>query len=318
MSRLNRLARAARGILRNTDRERTGGLGTRRPGQQSVFIEKPPIEPGQSLLRRLRRKAEQIGIGNRLQEIDAELLRRPAPPPVFTPEFDSGGLIPPPFPSGKRSQQDEWINEYFRRRQKQQEIDADEQLDEIQVLGRGYDYDEDDFNIIRSKSTKVESSNVYSYYWQPESKTSGILYVTFLQKAPSKFQQRSGAGATYAYYGVTTAKYRRFRSEAASSPGKAVWDHLRVRGTIFGHQVQYRLVAVSGDYVPRKATKKGFKTRYLKPVGSPQQVNARLPKGAAEREKELARRGFLRSTLPAQEYSQPERGNPDRGQPNRG
>lgn len=330
MSTLNKLARMARAFSRgHGNAERPGGLGTsRRSNLTGTYIEKPPIERTAGGLRRaFRRGFERAYRPARLQQIQRqELLDAPVPPQIGpTPppppgpvplDTDSGGVIPPPFPAGRRQVSDEWIEEFLRR--KQQKALDEEAEDEIEILGRSYDYDEEDFAMISQGAVQVSSSNVYSYFWQPESKTMGVLYVTFLAPAPGKQMPRQGPGPTYAYYGVTTQKYRAFRKQAAESPGKAVWDHLRVRGTIFGHQVQYRLIAVTGDYIPRKATKAGFRTRYLKPVGRPGQVNARLPRNATQKERELARRGFRKSTLPPQDFAMPDRGNPDRGTPNRG
>lgn len=334
MSSLNKLARMARNFIRGySNARRPGGLGTASRGTQgSAYIEKPPIVPGQGVRRSLQRRAEAAGIMNRFQEVPRGRLAGPTPPgslpPVqgpepppppgpmpLPPEPDGTGVVPPPFPSGRRSTQDEWIAEYFRMRARQAEAEeSEEEYDDIETLGRSYDYDPDDFRLIRQGSTEVSSSNVFSYYWQPESKYSGILYVTFLAKAVGKGQPRQGPGPTYAYFGVTVQKYAAFRRQAGESAGSAVWDHLRVRGTIFGHQVQYRLISVTGNYVPRKATAKGFKTRYLKPVGRPREVNARLGPNAS-----LEQRGFQRSTLPSQDgFGRPDRGGPDRGSPNRG
>jgi len=322
MSTLSRLARLSRSVLSG----RPGGLGTRRQQPETVRIAKPPIERGQGIGRSIRRRLEEMGLRSREQRVPQQELQEapvpppfgptppPPPPPPVPPGQEGSGRIPPPFPSGRRADEDEWIAEWYRRRAQEQ----DEPEDEIEVLGRGIDYDEEEFQLAMEGAVQVASSNVYSYYYQPESKYSGVLYVTFLAKAASKNQPRQGPGPTYAYYGVTVQKYRAFRAQAAESAGSAVWDHLRVRGTIFGHQVQYRLISVTGDYVPRKATAKGFKTRYLKPVGRPSAVNARLPANASERERELQRRGFMRSTLPPQDFATPERGNPDRGTPNRG
>ena len=164
------------------------------------------------------------------------------------------------------------------------------------------------------------SSNVFSFSYDPDS---DILYVTY--KAPelksshittgkrklggrlsrSQLVGRSGAisgrsnsrGAQYAYWGARSNRHnkpmqRLYESmRAAVSKGKFVWDHLRVRGTVYGHQVNYALVqgavitggggGVSGVYIPRKATRLGFKTRSVADLG----------RGA---------RGFQTSTLPGQ------------------
>jgi hypothetical protein len=96
---------------------------------------------------------------------------------------------------------------------------------------------------------------------------------------------RRGPGPVYDYRGVPERVFRRFAS--AGSKGKAVWDLLRIRGTIFGHHYDYSLVAASvvdvvrpitttrsgmlaGEkvgsltYVPRKATIEGFKPRQIR------------------------------------------------------
>ncbi len=105
-------------------------------------------------------------------------------------------------------------------------------------------------------------------------------------------------GAMYAYDEVPVAVYNalltarnRGKDEGpgAGTPGTTVWDKLRVRGSVDGSRYSYRLVqgavvtqeGVSGQYVPCKATKRGFQVRSLADVGS-------------------GRRGFISSTLPAQ------------------
>ena len=114
--------------------------------------------------------------------------------------------------------------------------------------------------------------------------------------------KRDAPGAAYWYSDVPVRVYRLLLS--ASSPGGAVWDHLRVRGTLYGHQYKYRLASGSlvttqggamGVYVPRRATRRGFRTRALAQRGT-------------------GRRGFIRSTLP----EAVDRGAPDRGVPDRG
>jgi hypothetical protein len=41
------------------------------------------------------------------------------------------------------------------------------------------------------------------------------------------------------------------------------WDDQRIGGTTQSYQQSYRLIQFSGDYIPRKATRFGFKTRHL-------------------------------------------------------
>jgi len=57
------------------------------------------------------------------------------------------------------------------------------------------------------------------------------------------------------------------------SAGKAVWDHLRIRKTVYGHRYQYGVTGgqqlPNGQaYIPRKATPNGFRTRSLRVIGS--------------------------------------------------
>jgi hypothetical protein len=158
------------------------------------------------------------------------------------------------------------------------------------------------------------SSNVYSfqYFRRPHDRT-GILYVTYkahglkatgmvagsgrfrggrkqLHGIPGAVHGRSRSndpGPTYSYFNVPPALFTRMKQ--AHSKGKFVWDELRVRGTVWGHKFRYSLVVgqlvdnvpgIKGaQYVPRKATRRGFVTRSVADIGS-------------------GRRGFVSSTLP--------------------
>lgn len=157
----------------------------------------------------------------------------------------------------------------------------------------------------------AESSNVYSFAYDYEAST---LYVTFqghkinagsishgrvrrgrgrsrpqLRGTPGSTvtNERGGRGSMYAYFDVPVRVFERMKS--AASKGKFVWDELRVRGTVYGHKYRYSLVqgqvstqkGVAGVYIPRKATKAGFKTRSVADMGT-------------------GRSGFQTSTLPAQ------------------
>jgi len=165
------------------------------------------------------------------------------------------------------------------------------------------------------------SSNVYSFQYDF---TSSTLYVRY--KAPvlssggiknvagggmraagrihvAGAKRPDSPGPLYAYLDVPVRVFRRMIGK--SSAGKAVWDELRIRGTIYGHQYRYQLLqgaVVPGEggnlavYVPRRATIKGFRSRATATVGT-------------------GRRGYIRSTLPERLVN---RGEPNRGQPNRG
>ena len=110
-----------------------------------------------------------------------------------------------------------------------------------------------------------QSSNVYAFAYD---RTAGILYVRY--KARSERTPRPHRpGPMYSYGGARSPVPPRIydRMLLASSKGRFVWDRLRVRGTLWGHQYPYTLVepegaSTGGDvYVPRKATRGGFRTR---------------------------------------------------------
>lgn len=209
--------------------------------------------------------------------------------------------------------------------------ETDEGFDAVEMLGNDASYDREDWqNVQQNEVRVVSSSNVYSYYWEPYSISDwrGVLYVTFLNWMPGmKDSERSGPGATYAYYDFPRMRYDAFNAEASASAGAAVWDFCRIRGTQHGHQHQYRLISTSGEYVPRKATARGFRRRTLIRPGLSPNTRKTLSRMALEfagasNMNQLERRqmpaAFRRSTLPDQLFGRPDRGEPDRGTPNRG
>ena len=153
-----------------------------------------------------------------------------------------------------------------------------------------------------------QSSNVFSFSYQPRNST---LYVTFKGNVLHGDGVRTGKGRRggmdqligrrgrtvggksdtrgpmYAYDGVPARVYQRM--QLAQSKGRFVWDELRIRGTIYGHKYPNRLVqgqvvtqtGISGVYIPRKATKQGFRVRSVATIGQ-------------------GRRRFESSTLPEQ------------------
>ena len=104
---------------------------------------------------------------------------------------------------------------------------------------------------------KVQSSNVYAIsYRHPMGHSGpGDLLVTFLG---GDSKNRHGAGASYAYKNVRYEVFQAFK--AAASKGKFVWDELRVRGTVSGHQYEYDIEAIGNlEAVPRQAaTRRGM------------------------------------------------------------
>lgn len=236
-----------------------------------------------------------------------------SPPPVQPPIFREVPVPPgrPTIGETGKSQRtldaEQLIEQLIRGDTEEEEEDLDEET-LIQTLGRGMGYDAEDDAALISREIKVESSNVYSFVYERESQRSGILYVTFLAWTPGS-RQRSGPGPTYAYYDVPLRKYHEFEQAATThSAGGAVWDYLRVRGSVHQHQHQYRIVAGvlmqdGGQYVPRKATAWGFRRRSIAAHG-------------------VGRRSSVRSQLPERRYTdrvvRPNRGTPNRGEPNRG
>ena len=103
-----------------------------------------------------------------------------------------------------------------------------------------------DHPIITGAMVPVSSSNVHSFSYDLDMR---VLYVRFLG---GKGKQRVGPGPLYSYHHVPGGIFLAFVN--AASAGKFVWKKLRIEGTLSGHQYDYTLVGVTGNYVPRKAT----------------------------------------------------------------
>ena len=97
-----------------------------------------------------------------------------------------------------------------------------------------------------------DSTNVYEFGYDYEAAT---LYVRYKAAAAPK-ERRSAPGPLYAYYAVTPEQFLAIYKTKEGGTGEWIWDNLRERGTVSGHQKDYRLVGVMGEYVPRKATLK--------------------------------------------------------------
>jgi hypothetical protein len=237
-----------------------------------------------------------------LAELASTARQKRSGPPVV--QEDPSSIIPPPVQQDYRrriTDDPEVALEY--------EDDDPESMPEL--LGRGAAHDEDEWNAVRTKRRLVQSSNVYAYHFIPEQRSMGILYVTFLHwEQGMKSDERSGPGPTYAYYDFPIAKYAQFEAATRESAGKAVWDYCRIRGSQHAHQHRYTLIQVEGDYIPRKATVRGFAARTLLAIGKDRYNPEMMRRSTLEPRKFLGGGGGGNGG--------PNRGAPNRGTPNRG
>lgn len=121
----------------------------------------------------------------------------------------------------------------------------------IHVGNRSYRVRHDD-PVYTGQMVRVKSSNVHSvgFIWNPTQPTKGTLKVRYLDKRGGDAKP----GATYYYMGLHPEEFSNMLR--ASSKGGWVWDNLRVRGTVAGHHVPYRLASIGSDgYVPRQAVR---------------------------------------------------------------
>lgn len=179
--------------------------------------------------------------------------------------------------------------------------EAPAEVEDVRLVPPKSPYEDSD-PILTGEMIDVQSSNVHSigfdYNWDNPSKST--LKVRFLQgKKDAKHP-----GPLYFYYDVRPQVFEAFRK--AISKGKFVWDELRIRGTVTGHQYRYQLAGISRGYVPRQAKKYGpnqyFVRRQFQGV-----------RGGQSRDFE--------SELPDQRvgtYRPANRGTPNRGRPKRG
>lgn len=186
-------------------------------------------------------------------------------------------------------------DEYLQRKKEQEEAAKKPEPERSRV-------EEPHYRISRTHFTP-QSSNVFSFmydymtstlyvrYKAPLINTSAVKNVTGKGKMPGMhgklgstvIGKSDAPGPLYAYYDVPTRVYKRLT--LAKSAGTAVWDDLRIRGTVWGHKFRYGLIGspkVAGQdgqmahYVPRRATKAGFRTRSLKGGGN-RYVGSTLP-----------------------------------------
>lgn len=148
-----------------------------------------------------------------------------------------------------------------------------------------------------------ESSNVYGFTYD---EVRGVLYVVYRAPLDPVGERRwtnscTGEdytlqvrpfvpGPMYAYGGRSrpVPKWMFEELKGASSKGTWVWDRLRVCGSFYEHQFPYTLASPAMEgilYVPRKATRKGFRVRSVATIGK-------------------GRRSYLTSNLPDNLFNQ--------------
>jgi hypothetical protein len=156
----------------------------------------------------------------------------------------------------------------------------------------------------------VTSSNVHSigFAFNLDRPLNSKLIIRYKQK-----DRRGGPGTvggpTYEYDDVHPDWFDSLQQ--AGSKGKWVWDQLRIRGTVAGHQYRYNLTRAAQGYLPRRAIVSMGIQRLIRRTRT-----AVYPDGRTE---------VLRSPLPNQvigRYSpsahRPNVGNMDRGRIERG
>jgi len=166
------------------------------------------------------------------------------------------------------------------------EDDAREDVRILPTIAAPHIDDGSEADVFANMIETPQSSNVWGFGYDHKE---GILYVAY--KAPGaniKYTPRVNScsgesyqmghrshikGPIYAYGSkarpVPASVYEDMKS--ARSKGEFVWHRLRVCGSLWEHQVPYILVAPSvvGDsiYVPRKASRDGFRVRTVPTVG---------------------------------------------------
>ena len=154
----------------------------------------------------------------------------------------------------------------------------------------------------------VTSTNVHSigYEFNRKRPGDGTLKVRFLAPAP-KGVHKTRPGSLYHYVNVPPEIFQAFR--AAASKGKFVWDRLRIRGTVSGHQYYYWLAAIRDGYVPRQARQIGDAEYFLR--RNIQGENGNVYTSQLQDE-------FVSRIGGGPNRAVPNRGTPNRGAPNRG
>lgn len=158
--------------------------------------------------------------------------------------------------------------------------------------------------------TVTGSDNVYAIAYDIRRSSLFVQYKHWAPPMPLGTQ--AGPGPVYEYKNVSIAEAHALFK--ATNVSQWLWDYVRVRGTWGGHRKPYRLVAMSGGYLPRKATmsndgREWFIRRFMTSAGGGSVVS-QLP------DRPAPPMGF--DGKPQWNYWRPYRATPNRARPNNG
>lgn len=162
----------------------------------------------------------------------------------------------------------------------------------------------------------VPSSNVHSigFEFNFDYPLKSKLIIRYKQKDRRSGGSGTVGGPTYEYYDVHPDWFDDLQQ--AGSKGKWVWDQLRIRGTVAGHQYRYNLTRAAQGYLPRRALVRNgiqrFQRRQRTAVysdGRTQILTSPLPNAVIGRYSPTAHRPNVGNM---------DRGRVERGTPNRG
>jgi hypothetical protein len=181
-----------------------------------------------------------------------------------------------------------------------------------EIRGPGYHrFLQPDDPVLTGVMIPVPSSNVHSigFRFNLASPLKSKLIIRYKQKDRRGGRSGTVGGPTYEYDDVHPDWFDDLQQ--VGSKGKWVWDHLRIRGTVAGHQYKYNLTRAAQGYLPRRAVVNMGIQRFVRRTRT-----AVYSDGRTE---------ILRSPLPNQvvgRYSptahRPNVGNMDRGRLERG
>jgi hypothetical protein len=162
----------------------------------------------------------------------------------------------------------------------------------------------------------VSSSNVHSigFAFDFDYPLKSKLIIRYKQKDRNSRGSGSVGGPTYEYEDVHPDWFDDLQQ--AGSKGKWVWDQLRIRGTVAGHQYKYNLTRMAQGYLPRRAMVRNGIQRFVRRQrtavysdGRTQIITSPLPNQVIGRYSPTAHRPNVGNM---------DRGRLERGTPNRG